>query len=178
MSSTLHTYRTPAKKTPARAKKAQNEAEQPKKSGRKSAKKNTLTEDVAVVLEKVQIPELDPEIVFKKLETVSESPIRVSLVCRDILKNSPEVKVKNGRKVFSPAPKQKKLMASNGGGLGLGLSSSTFYGTPKSMDPSAVLKRKLKTDLDEKVKDRMDKLPPSSPYALLQGKFESCHSVQ
>ena len=117
--------------------------------------------------------ETPPEVVKRRTPAVVSSK-RLTRSVRKTLpkKNSPAVQTSKVVKRFSPAQRPTKPKTSLKKSS-TALPPSVFYGTPKSMDPSAVLKRKLKIHVDEQVKDRMAKLPTSSPYALLEGETEN-----
>ena len=48
-----------------------------------------------------------------------------------------------------------------------------FYGTPKSTNPTALLRNNLKEQVKQKMEDKVAALPPSSPYTLMEGENEN-----
>lgn len=163
----------------------------------------SLFGDVEIVLDRLENTpigkRLDANGVFARLEQVYKSPDRVDIVVEKLSKITPPP---GNRKIpaaglnFSPrvtrsVRKVKKTPAANRKGKILAghrfgpasdksspkttgsMPPATFYGTPQSMDPMALLKKSMKNKVQEEIKERVAKMPSTSPYTILEGETEN-----
>lgn len=75
-----------------------------------------------------------------------------------------------GNKRFSPAQGQKEKKSP---AVTVSKVQPLLNGTPQSANPTALLKTNMRERVKEQLEAKLSRLPPSSPYNLLEGETES-----